>query len=167
MRNLELEQKLISLQDNMYNFACSLTINREEAKDLLQETTLKVLTNEEKFVDNTNFKAWVLTIMKNIFINNYRKIVRDQTIMDHTENSYFLNIPQTSGFDSPEGAYSIGEINKCINAFSDDYKVPFSMHVSGFKYHEISEKLDLPLGTVKSRIFFARQRLQESLKDYK
>jgi len=167
MKSVELETKLISLQNNMYNFACSLTINREEAKDLLQETTLKVLTNEDKFVDNTNFKGWVLTIMKNIFINNYRKIVRDQTILDHTDNSYYLNIPQESGFDSPEGAYSIGEINKCINSFSDEYKVPFSMHVSGFKYHEIAEKMDLPIGTVKSRIFFARQRLQESLKDYK
>jgi RNA polymerase sigma-70 factor (ECF subfamily) len=155
------------MQDNMYNFACSLTINREEAKDLLQETTLKVLTNEEKFIDNTNFKGWVLTIMKNIFINNYRKIVRDQTMVDHTENSYYLNIPQESGFDTPDGLYSIHEITKCINSFSDDYKHPFSMHVAGFKYHEIAEKLDLPIGTVKSRIFFARQRLQESLKDYK
>ncbi len=93
--------------------------------------------------------------------------MRDQTIIDHTDNSYYLNIPQESGFDTPDGAYSINEINKCINAFSDEYKVPFSMHVSGFKYHEIAEKMDLPIGTVKSRIFFARQRLQESLKDYK
>ena len=167
MRNLELEQKLLGLQNNMYNFACSLTVNRDEAKDLLQETILKVLTNEEKFVENTNFKGWVLTIMKNIFINNYRKIVRDQTILDHTENSYYLNIPQESGFNTPDGAYSINEITHCINSFSDEYKVPFSMHVSGYKYHEIAEKMKLPIGTVKSRIFFARQYLQESLKDYK
>lgn len=166
MRNLEFEDKLIGLQGNMLNFAYSLTLNRDEAKDLLQETTLKVLSNEDKFVDNTNFKGWVLTIMKNIFINNYRKIVRDQTILDHTDNSYYLNIPKESGFDSPEGLYAIGEINKCINAFSDEYRVPFSMHVAGFKYQEIAEKMDLPIGTVKSRIFFARQRLQESLKDY-
>ncbi len=167
MRNLELQNKLLGLQDNMYNFACTLTVDREEAKDLLQETTLKVLTNQDKFTENTNFKGWVLTIMKNIFINNYRKIIRDQTMVDRTDNSYFLNIPQTSGFDSPDGAYSINEINNCINGFADDYKVPFSMHVAGFKYHEIADKMDLPIGTVKSRIFFARQRLQESLKDYK
>ena len=167
MRNLEFKNQLISLQDNMFNFAYSLTSNREEAKDLLQETTLKALNNEDKFAENTNFKGWVLTIMKNIFINNYRRIVRDQTINDYTENSYLLNIPKESGFDSPDELYAIAEINKCINSFSDEYKIPFSMHVSGFKYHEIAEKMNLPIGTVKSRIFFARQRLQGSLKDYK
>ncbi|MCB9017872.1 MAG: hypothetical protein H6544_04650, partial [Prevotellaceae bacterium] len=57
-------------------------------------------------------------------------------------------------------------IIKCINSFSDDYRVPFSMHVSGYKYHEIAEKMNLPIGTVKSRIFFARQRLQKTLRDY-
>lgn len=167
MRKLEFEAKLLSLQDNMFNFAYSLTLNREEAKDLLQETTLKVLNNEDKFVDDTNFKGWVLTIMKNIFINNYRKILRDQTMVDHTDNLYYLNVPKESGFDSPEGSYTIEEINKCINSFSDEYRLPFSMHVAGFKYHEIAQKMNLPIGTVKSRIFFARQRLQESLKDYK
>ena len=98
MRNLEFKNQLISLQDHMFNFAYSLTSNREEAKDLLQETTLKALNNEDKFAENTNFKGWVLTIMKNIFINNYRRIVRDQTINDYTENSYLLNIPKESGF---------------------------------------------------------------------
>jgi len=167
MRKLDFEAKLLSLQDNMFNFAYSLTLNRDEAKDLLQETTLKVLNNEEKFVDDTNFKGWVLTIMKNIFINNYRKVLRDQTMVDHTDNLYYLNIPKESGFETPEGSYAIGEINKCINSFTDEYRLPFSMHVAGFKYHEIAEKMNLPIGTVKSRIFFARQRLQESLKDYK
>jgi RNA polymerase sigma-70 factor (ECF subfamily) len=167
MRKLDFEAKLLSLQDNMFNFAYSLTLNRDEAKDLLQETTLKVLNNEEKFVDDTNFKGWVLTIMKNIFINNYRKVLRDQTMVDHTDNLYYLNIPKESGFETPEGSYAISEINKCINSFTDEYRLPFSMHVAGFKYHEIAEKMNLPIGTVKSRIFFARQRLQESLKDYK
>lgn len=167
MTKLEFEAKLLGLQSNMFNFAYSLTLDREEAKDLLQETTLKVLNNEEKFIDDTNFKGWVLTIMKNIFINNYRKVLRDQTMVDHTDNLYYLNIPKESGFDTPEGSYAIEEINKCINSFSDEYRLPFSMHVAGYKYHEIAEKMDLPIGTVKSRIFFARQRLQESLKDYK
>lgn len=167
MRNLDFENRLLGLQGNMLNFAYSLTLNREAAYDLLQETTLKVLNNEEKFVDNTNFKGWVLTIMKNIFINNYRRVVRDQTIVDHTDNLYYLNVPKESGFDTPEGSYTVSEINKCINSFTEDYRLPFSMHVAGFKYHEIAEKMNLPIGTVKSRIFFARQRLQEALKDYK
>lgn len=93
--------------------------------------------------------------------------MRTQTMIDQTENLYHLNMPQDSGFDTPEGAYTISEINKAINSFSDEYKVPFSLHVSGYKYEEIAQRLVLPIGTVKSRIFFARKRLQEVLKDYK
>ena len=104
------------------------------------------------------------TIMRNIFINNYRKIVRDQTFVDTTDNYYHLNLPQDSGFESTEGAYDLKEMHRIVNSLPRDYKVPFSMHVSGFKYREIAEKLNLPLGTVKSRIFFTRQKLQEELK---
>ncbi|MDH6308881.1 RNA polymerase sigma-70 factor (ECF subfamily) [Dysgonomonas sp. PFB1-18] len=161
------EDKLIDLQNNMMNFALTLTSNREEAKDLLQETTLRALDNKEKYYENVNFKGWVFTIMHNIFVNNYRRVVRSQTMIDQTENLYHLNMPQDSGFDTPEGAYTVAEIVKVINNFSDEYKVPFSMHVSGFKYEEIAQQLKLPIGTVKSRIFFARKRLQELLADYK
>ena len=93
-------------------------------------------------------------------------MVRSQTMIDQTDNLYHLNMPQDSGFDSPEGSYTVSEISKVINSFSDEYKVPFTMHVSGFKYEEIAQNLGLPIGTVKSRIFFARKRLQELLKDY-
>lgn len=167
MNSVLFQQRLLSLQSNLFNFAYMLTSNREEAKDLLQDTTLKALDNEEKYIDNVNFKGWVFTIMRNIFINNYRRIVRNQTIVDQTEDLYHLNLPQESGFNSPDSSYTIKEITRAINHFSDEYRVPFSMHLAGFKYHEIAEKMDLPLGTVKSRIFFARQRLQELLKDYK
>ncbi|MPN48210.1 ECF RNA polymerase sigma factor SigR [bioreactor metagenome] len=105
--------------------------------------------------------------MKNIFINNYRKIVRNQTVVDKTEDLHHLNLPQNSGFESPESSYSVGEIKKSIKAFSDEYRIPFSMHIQGYKYEEIAEKMSLPIGTVKSRIFLARKRLQEQLKDYR
>lgn len=166
-KNLGFESKLLDLQNNMMNFALTLTTNKDEAKDLLQETTLRALDNKEKYYENVNFKGWVFTIMHNIFVNNYRRIVRSQTIIDQTDNLYYINTPQDSGLDTPEGAYSIGEINKAINSFTDEYKIPFSMHVSGYKYEEIAQKLNLPIGTVKSRIFFARKRLQEILKDYR
>ncbi|WP_165025691.1 MULTISPECIES: RNA polymerase sigma factor [unclassified Dysgonomonas] len=165
--NKEFEDKLVDLQNNMMNFALTLTSNREEAKDLLQETTLRALDNKEKYYENVNFKGWVFTIMHNIFVNNYRRVVRSQTMIDQTENLYHLNMPQDSGFDTPDGAYTVAEITKVINSFSDEYKVPFTMHVSGYKYEEIAQNLVLPIGTVKSRIFFARKRLQELLKDYR
>ena len=153
------------MQDNMLKFAMILTANKDDAQDLLQETTLKALDNSEKYIDNVNFKGWVLTIMRNIFINNYRRIVRNQTIIDQTEDLYHLNLSQDSGIDTPEGAFTVKEINKAINSLNDDLKLPFSLYLSGYKYNEIAETLDLPLGTVRSRIFFARQELQSLLKD--
>ncbi len=166
MNGIQFQQKLLSLQENMMNFALMLTANRDDAQDLLQDTTLKVLDNQDKFVDNVNFKGWVLTVMRNIFINNYHKIVRVQTVVDSSADLYNLDVVNDSGFDSPDKAYQIKEITKAINGWNDDLKVPFSMFLSGYKYNEIAEKLNVPLGTVKSRIFFARQELQKRLKDF-
>ena len=160
------EDRLIDLQNNMLNFALTLTSNREEAKDLLQETTLRALDNKEKYYENVNFKGWVFTIMHNIFVNNYRRVVRSQTMIDQTENLYWINLAQNSASDSPEDAYSYIEIYKVLNTFNEEHRVPFTMHLSGYKYEEIAKKMNLPLGTIKSRIFFARKRLQELLKDY-
>ncbi len=167
MGSANFQTKLLGLQSNLLNFAYMLTSNRDDAYDLLQDTTLKALDNEDKYVDNVNFKGWVFTIMRNIFINNYRKVVRSATVIDQTEDLYHLNLPQDSGFETPDGSVAAKEITDAINAFSDDYRIPFSMHVAGYKYNEIAEKMNLPLGTVKSRIFFARQKLQQSLKDYR
>lgn len=166
MNGIQFQQKLLSLQENMMNFALMLTANRDDAQDLLQDTTLKVLDNQDKFVDNVNFKGGVLTVMRNIFINNYHKIVRVQTVVDSSADLYNLDVVNDSGFDSPDKAYQIKEITKAINGLNDDLKVPFSMFLSGYKYNEIAEKLNVPLGTVKSRIFFARQELQKRLKDF-
>lgn len=161
------KQRLLSLQGNLMSFAYQLTSNKEEAEDLLQDTTLKALVNEEKFTEDTNLKGWIFTIMRNIFINNYRQTVRKSTVIDQTEDLFHLNICQDSGLDTPDGSFSVKEITSVIKSFSDEYRIPFSMHIAGYKYNEIAEKLDLPLGTVKSRIFFARQRLQHRLKDYR
>ncbi len=164
--SLSFRKDLVEMQDELHRFAYKLTASTEEADDLLQETSLKALDNEDKYIPNTNFKGWVYTIMRNIFINNYRKIVREQTYVDQTDNLFHLNLSQNSGFESVEGNYDLKEMHKVVNALPNEYKEPFSMHIAGFKYREIAEKLDLPLGTVKSRIFFTRQRLQDELKDF-
>ena len=166
MNSISFKKNLLSVQEELLRFAYKLTADREEANDLLQETSLKALDNEDKYIPDTIFKGWMYPIMRNIFINNYRKIVRDQTFVDHTDNLYHLNLPQDSGFDSTEGAYDIKEIHRVVNLLPNEYRIPFAMHVSGFKYREIAEKLSLPLGTVKSRIFFTRQRLQGQLRDF-
>ncbi len=161
------QTNLMNLQSNLLNFAFMLTSNRDDAYDLLQDTTLKALDNQDKYAENTNFKAWVMTIMRNLFINNYRRSVRNATVVDTTDNLYHLNLSQDSGFESPEDSYGASEITEAISEFSDEYRIPFSMHVAGYKYNEIAEKMNLPLGTVKSRIFFARKKLQERFADYR
>ena len=157
----------MNLQANLLNFAYMLTSNRDDAYDLLQDTTLKALDNEDKYAKNTNFKGWVFTIMRNIFINNYRRAGRAATVVDTTENLYHLNLCQDSGIETPEGAYGVNEISAAIDEIADEYRIPFVMHVQGYKYNEIAEHMNLPLGTVKSRIFFARKKLQSRFADYR
>ena len=167
MRTANFAQDLLSVQTELLNFAYKLTADREEANDLLQETSLKALDNEEKYTAATNFKGWIYTIMRNIFNNNYRKALRDQTYVDQTDNQYYLNQNFDIEGDSTEGSYDLKEMHRIVNALPKEYRIPFSMYVSGFKYREIADKLGLPLGTVKSRIYFTRQKLQEELKDFR
>ena len=165
--NETFKERVLGLQSNLLSFAYQLTTDKEQARDLLQDTTLKALDNEEKYVDNVNFKGWIFTIMRNIFINNYRQTVRKATVIDQTEDLYHLNISQDSGLASPEGSYAVKEITQALEGFSDDYRIPFNMYVAGYKYNEIADKMGLPLGTVKSRIFFARKRLRDQLQDFR
>lgn len=167
MRTANFAQDLLSVQTELLNFAYKLTADREEANDLLQETSLKALDNEDKYTAETNFKGWIYTIMRNIFINNYRKALCDQTYVDQTDNQFYLNQNIDIEGDSTEGSYDLKEMRRIVNALPKEYRIPFSMYVSGFKYREIADKLGLPLGTVKSRIYFTRQKLQEELKDFR
>ena len=166
MASYDFNASLIGMRSNMQRFAMSLTSDRDTALDLVQDTYLKAITYKDKFVDYTNLKAWVFTIMKNTFINNYRRNIKENTIIDGTQDLYYINQPHDKGFISPESIYSEGEIEKAIDSLDDEFKIPFRMHIEGYKYKEIAEKLDLKIGTVKSRIFFTRQKLMLILKDY-
>jgi RNA polymerase sigma-70 factor (ECF subfamily) len=150
----------------LFYYALSLTTDRSQAQDLLQETYLKALIYSDKFAQNTNFKAWIYTIMKNTFINHYHRNVKTRNAYEGTNSEFQLKFQKEKCFPSPESIYSANGIIKCINGLEEEYKVPFNMFIDGFKYKEIAEYLDLPLGTVKSRIFFARKKLEKSLKDY-
>ena len=167
MKSLSFRKDLVGVQDELLRFAYKLTTDREEANDLLQETSLKALDNEDKYTPDTNFKGWMYTIMRNLFINNYRKAVRDQTYVDQTDNLFYLNQSIDLADESTESSHDLKEIRRIVNALPKEYRIPFAMYVSGFKYREIAEKLGLPLGTVKSRIYFTRQKLQQELKDFR
>lgn len=166
MTALEFNYKLIGLQKNLKYFAYTLTSNYEDAQDLVQETFLKAISNRDKFADNTNLKAWTFTIMKNTFINNYRQNVRNNTILDKTDDLYYLNLPKSSKLGIPDANISMKEIESEIHKIDEEQRKPFEMYHQGYKYKEIADQLDLNIGTVKSRIFFTRKKLMESLKDF-
>lgn len=166
MTTHEFNSSIIGLKGNLQKYAMSLTLDRDNALDLMQDTFLKAIQNKDKFIDETNLKAWIFTIMKNTFINNYRRKMRENTMIDGTQELYYLNMPSDKGSISPESSYSEREIERTIDALESEYRDPFRMHVAGYKYEEIADKLNLKLGTVKSRIFFARQKLMSSLKDF-
>ena len=147
--------------------AMRLTRDFHDAEDLIQETIIRALTNEDKFQEGTNIRAWLFTIMRNIFINDYRKKSKRNVVIDTTENMYYLNSSTTIS-NAGERSFVMNDIRNALMKISNELRVPFLMHFKGYKYHEIAEQLNLPLGTVKSRIFFARKELSGILgKDYR
>lgn len=145
-------------------FAINLTHSREESEDLLQDTFYRAIANRDKFSEGTNIKAWLFTIMKNIFINNYRRNQKRNVITDTSDNQYLLNSTKKTERNGSERSFLTEDIQRAMAEVSADFTEPFLMYFNGYKYQEIAEKLDLPLGTVKSRIFFARKELQSKLK---
>ncbi len=163
MSTIEFNNKFDALTSSLNSFAYNLTKNDEDAKDLYQETAFRAMTNREKFQPGTNLKAWLFTIMKNIFINNYRKKVKRNTIVDSTDNMYFINSGSVMISNEAGSNMLMDELERMIGELEDNIKIPFLKHYEGFKYQEIADELELPLGTVKSRIFFARKALKEKI----
>ena len=163
---------IIALQDQIYEqlqdvssslraFSLKLTGNYNDAEDLYQDTALRIITNADKYKQGTNFKAWAVTIMRNIFINNYRKKMRRNMIIDQTPNNYYLNSGDKTVENKGESNVAYGELNRMVDSLPEDFRKPFLMAYQGYKYEEIADKLGSPLGTIKSRIFFARKKLQK------
>ncbi len=145
------------------NFALKLTHDHEDANDLVQETVYKAMKYEDKFEKGTNLKGWLYTIMKNIFINHYRRVVNSKIFSDDTDKQYYINSAKSTSANDAENDLGVEEIMEAINGLSENLRTPFMMSYNGFKYEEIAEKLNIPLGTVKIRIHMARQKLKAQL----
>lgn len=150
---------LLAIQGRLYKFACRLTNNADAARDLLQETSLAILDNEELYTPNTNFSAWCHTIMRNLFINRFRKIARERTYVDTTKELYLFDVTQYS----VDSNIDTNEILQVISSLPSALYEPFIMYLNGYKYREISEKIKVPIGTVKSRIFTSKDLLKKQL----
>ncbi len=163
MSTLEFNEMLLNNASFLKPFAINLTRDNEAANDLYQETLYKALANREKYNVGTNIKAWLFTIMRNIFINNYRRKAKQKTIFDSTPNDYLLNQNQATVANGAESEMRIKEIKKAITELPEIFKTPFLLYFDGYRYNEIADVLNEPLGTIKSRIHFARKLLKEQI----
>ena len=167
MTTVEFNTAVVALHKSLKPIAYKLTRDNEEANDLIQETLLKAIANREKFTDGTNLKAWLYTIMKNTFITNYHRLVKRKTFIDTTDNLHFINSSGSIDTNHAGSRVAMDEIQKAIQSLSYEYKTPFMMHFKGYKYFEIADILDIPIGTVKNRIHIARKELKNQLQSYR
>jgi len=166
MSTAEFDEVLLQNADFLKPFAINLTRDSEAANDLYQETMYKALSNHEKYNAGTNIKAWLFTIMRNIFINDYRRKSKQKTIFDNSTNDFLINTPQLAISNNAESSLRMKEITAAIHQLPEIFKVPFRLYFDGYKYQEIADVLGEPLGTIKSRIHFARKLLKERLGRY-
>jgi len=163
MSTLEFNEVLLGNAEFLRPFAFNLTKDTESAKDLYQNTLFKALSNKDKYHAGTNIRAWLFTIMRNIFINDYRRKVKQKTIFDNSPNDFLINQKQATVNNAAESDLRIKEIQNYIKQLPEIFKTPFLLYFDGYKYNEIAEALEEPLGTIKSRIHFARKLLKEQI----
>ncbi len=166
MSTLEFNQLLVNNAEFLKPFAITLTKDSEAAKDLFQETLYRALANRDKYNVGTNIKAWLYTIMRNIFINNYRRKAKQNTIFDSSPNDFLLNRNQAVIPNAAEGNLRIKDIQMAIHNLPEIFRNPILLYFDGFKYHEIADMLSEPLGTIKSRIHFARKLLKSQIQAF-
>lgn len=157
------DRELTCLEPVLKRYAYSLTLNMEDAKDLVQETLYKALVNEDKFDAQTNIKAWLYTILRNTFINDYRRKSKKEKIFSSDVKDFVLNSKPAES--NPESDVNYKDLNVLVNSLEPEFRIPFQMHDDGYKYQEIADELGLQLGTVKSRIHFSRKKLMDKIGD--
>lgn len=164
MTAIEFNTRIVQEKTSLKSFALSLTHNIDDALDLLQDTYVKAITYREKFEDSTNLKAWLFTIMKNTFINAYRRNTKTKQLISKGDEIALNRAFKQNSYDHCESRINAKEIIRQIETLEDQYKVPFTRYYTGYKYEEIANEMRLPLGTIKSRIFIARKILMQSIK---
>ncbi len=162
----QFRSKVIENENALLNYAKQLTRDIDNASDLVQETLLKAMRYESKFAEGTNLKAWLFTIMKNSFINDYRRNIKRNTFLDYTDNSFYLDSTPSKVINAGELKFIRQDLETAISRLPVDIQYTFRKNMDGYKYHEIAEELDIPIGTVKTRIFVARRMLRKMLTEY-
>lgn len=165
LMNFIIEEELLKIESDLYRFAQKLTKdNAEDALDLLQETILRILTNAEMYSIDCNFKAWCYTVMRNTFLNSIRKRGVEMKYIEKRDFAWNYHSLQELIVAEAESSYK--DTCDILNALPIEYSLPLKMFISGYRYLEIADKLNLPLSTIKNRIHIARSRLRVLLRDY-
>ena len=157
---------LVQYQNPLRFYALKLTADEEQANDLLQDTNIKALLNKDKIESSISLKSWLYTIMKNTFINQYRRSVKLTEIKTNIKHQSYLSFPTSTLFLSADKTIAIQDIKKEIKLLKEDYRIPFQMKLEGFKYKEIADHMEINIGTVKSRVFHARKELMSKLSEF-
>jgi RNA polymerase sigma factor (sigma-70 family) len=163
MTSFEFCSGLLSFEIGLHKFAYRLNLTKDDADDLVQDTFLKALQKRDKYIETDNFKSWAFTIMKNTFVDNYRKNLIRKALIDKTGRSILINQTQAISFEEPDSTYSALEITQKIDQLNDKLRTPLKLYLEGYKYSEIADVLNLKLGTVKNRIFLSRKQLRNQL----
>ncbi len=166
MSTAEFTLLLTENADFLKPFAINLTKDHESAKDLFQETLYRALSNKDKYNVGTNIKAWLYTIMRNIFINDYRKRAKQSVVLDHSPNDFLIDQTRTKVLNDGVTNLNLREVKQMIHDLPELFRTPFNLYFEGYKYNEIAEALNEPLGTIKSRIHFARKILKQKIQRY-
>lgn len=166
MNKIEFSNKVVQEVGTLSNYARYFTRDVENASDLVQDTMLKAFSYYDKFKAGTNLQAWLHTILKNTFINYYRRKVKTNSFIVKTDTISSSDLYRSSLRNGAEGKFVMNDIEHALSKLSDEYYQPFTMYYEGYKYHEIAEQFQMPIGTVKTRIHVARQQLKKRLKPY-
>ncbi|KAA9325711.1 RNA polymerase sigma factor [Adhaeribacter soli] len=167
MTSVEFTNQVQKISVSLRPAALTLTRDADDARDLVQETLLKALLNKDKFKAGTNLKAWLYTIMRNTFINNYNKVTKRSTKIDSAEYFQYFNSDETFiTYNGGTATFVMADISQAIDGLNEDFRTPFMMYYIGYKYLEIAETLQIPIGTVKNRIHIARKELKKLLQVY-
>jgi RNA polymerase sigma-70 factor (ECF subfamily) len=160
--NPEFSEYIAELRPTLQRFTHHFTSDRDESEDLVQDTLLKALTYRDRFRTDTNLKGWLFTIMRNTYINGYRKTQRLRATQSACDIEK-VHVEDRNTFSRPSESLEFKEIWLNVISVRDDHMIPFKMFITGYKYHEIAEHLGIPVGTVKNRIFQARKEVQRRL----
>lgn len=157
------DHKLMKYHDRLKGYAMKLTRHAEEAEDLTQETFLKAVANKNKFQGGSNLQAWLHTIMRNTYITQYNRQNKYQAIVSQGDSPRLAYIFEYTTENQGKQSLLMDEINRALQGLEAQFRTPFLMHFKGYKYREIAEILEMPLGTVKNRIHVAKKFLQQQI----